>query len=172
MNRSKVQILLHSMSRQTNLKGIRLGISSWWKIRTPPTKKKGLTHNIIESLICGVLSKFKYILSDIVLQRNFNNKGIIYIFATPKSRLNIKKNNNFEHKNIKNTIIKKKRLIVYLINYLRLIINTYYGVNYKFSFRHVYNYLHSSPIINTYLTKNNLPIMTMLRKTFRKFQSN
>lgn len=156
MTGSKVQIFLDSkVARRTNIKGIRLGVSTWWQSRTPPLTQTN--QEFYETIIKGFFNKFRYILADLYIYRTLKKKGVIVILGTSLRR-----------RSSINTKLYKNRLTVYLIHYLQNIMETYLNQKNEITYRQQKNLTQNSSTILAYVVNNkNLPLIKSLNKINR-----
>jgi len=175
------------VSRKINIKSYRLGEASWWQTRTPPKLHRDITLKITENVIKGMFKKFQYLISDLIIHRNFNNSGNIIILGTTWSklvyrnrrRLLIRSLRKWQLANFKNKIYEEKldlkynhrvksRFTVYLLTYLNQLLRTYLLINYNLSYRQIKKVYKNSGTLLTYVAYNKITIMRMMRRVLRR----
>lgn len=141
------------MSRRANIKGLRLGVSTWWQSRTPPLSR-GQNQEIYDTIIKGFFKKFRYIIAEYFLFRSIKSKGSIVILGA-----NLKRRSNLQTK------IYKNRLTVYIIQYIKHLLNTYLNLDYNFSYRQQKSISQNSSSLLAYVISNNhYPLITSLKR--------
>ena len=98
-------------------------------------------------MIKGIAQKYGYITDELIIQRKFDRSGNIVIIAgtTPTTRK-----------------------AVYMISYIKEIIQMYMQQNYQISYREVKENYQNSEILNTYIAKNQQPVIKMMRRVHKK----
>ena len=96
------------MARRTHVIGYRLGVGVWWKTRTPPHQKR---ERGIEQLVRGVMERFGYLTSEVLIQKGLGKGAISLVGA------------------------KGGRMEMYLMEYLKELINKSQKTDYRISYR-------------------------------------
>ena len=122
--------------------------STWWQTRTPPDRTMRKTMRKTSELVEGIFKKYEYLLSDIQYQRSINRTGVINVFGT---------------------LLKtpSKRNIIYILYYIKALINKTSGIDYQLNFRHIWNKQKDGQILSRYIGHSTLPMLSMVKKTFR-----
>ena len=94
-------------------------------------------------IIKGFFKKFRYIIAEYYLFRSIKSKGAIVIGANLKRRSNLQ------------TKIYKNRLTVYIIHYIKNLLNTYLNLDYNFSYRQQKTLSQNSSSLLAYVVNNN-----------------
>jgi hypothetical protein len=175
------------VSRKINIKSFRLGEAAWWQTRTPPKLHRDITLKITENVIKGMFKKFRFLISDLIIHRNFNNSGKIIIFGTNWKKLAYRKRRKLlirtlrkwqlpdfksqifvEKFRLKKYSRVKSRYTVYLLTYLNSLFRSYLLLNYMFSFRQIKKVYKNSGTLLTYIAYNKVTILKMMRRVLRR----
>jgi len=175
------------VSRKTNIKGYRLGEASWWQTRTPPRLDRDFSLFFTDSLIKGMFHKFGYLLSEVMIHRKIGSQGKIILLGKHFNNLIFRKKRKSLFRSLKKwerkdyidelrkerrlatlNRIEKPKLTVYLVNFIKEFLLTYFQKGYNISYREVKKLYQESNILLTYITKSNLPIIKMMRRVQRQ----
>lgn len=190
MKWSRVRFPLHSkVSRKTNIKGYRLGEATWWQTRTPPKKDRDYSLEFTESFIKGMFHKFGFLISEVMIQRKFGNMGKIMLLGKQWNKLVYRRRKRslfrslkkWERKEYKRELRKERllasirrtqspKLAIYIINYIKELIQTYLQYPYNISYREVKKIYQESDMLYTYITKSKQPMMKMMRRVQKRIQ--
>lgn len=152
------------VARRVNINAYRLGHAAWWLTRTPPSLKRDISLFLTEATINGIFKKFKFLISDLIIQRKFDRSGFIMIFGR---HLKAPWSNK---KLFKAKFKKYYRLICYLLHYLYFFFNQYFFLNYKLCFRESNRFYFHSKILWHFFAFNNTPLLNFMRRTHKKFK--
>jgi len=105
-------------------------------------------------IIKGLFKKFRYIIAEYFLFRSIKSKGTIVILGA-----NLKRRSNLQTK------IYKNRLTVYIIQYIKHLLNTYLNLDYNFTYRQQKSISQNSSSLLAYVISNNhYPLITSLKR--------
>jgi len=168
-------------------KAFRLGEATWWQSRTPPKLKRDIAFKFTDDIVKGIFSKFGYLIADVLIQRDFHKNGSLIILGNLLSKFNFRKRKRLlsrtlkvwewsnhrskilnERLNAKKRKLTYSRLTVYLLSYIQELLNTYLSHNYTLSFREIKKVYRNSDILTSYITKNKMPIIKMIKRVNRK----
>lgn len=134
-----------------------------------------------------MFKKYRYIISEMIMQRKPNRTGTIVIIGTAKDKLvkrkkrrlliralkkreivNYKKEIIKERSEVKTTNRTKSRLTVYLLTYIKEILGAYLQTDNKLSYREQKKVYKNSETLLKYITNNQTSIQKMMRRVLRK----
>lgn len=121
------------MARKVNVIAIRLGESVWWPTRTPPRRGRDETQKIIMRVVKGVMQKYGYLTSEVMVQRSVEGAGTITMIGTMEKQ---KAGGEGKRRRGQETEWKARSTIeLYIAKYLEELIRLYENREYVVSYR-------------------------------------